>query len=266
MSRKWLSSWCWLIGLLFGLPAVVIGLLALGRRWYAPHLIPQQLDWLAISHYWQQDATIGAAVKASLSLGLGTVVLTLLLAYPVAIAFVRYHSAWQGILNILIYAPLIIPGIALTTSLDLTFIQLHLTGTWLGVVIVQTLFCLPYAIKLLVDNLAIYQVDYVAVATNLRASRWQTFWHVTLPLSRDGLIGAVTMTLIVAMSQYLTTLLIGDGNYLTLAINMFPLIQGGRYQAAACYGVIFMLTLLVPLGLFELLLKLKVRRLAHHEL
>lgn len=255
-----------LLGGLFGLPAVVILCLALGRRWYAPHLLPQQWDWLAIFKFWQQDNTLWPAVKASLSLGVGTVGLTLLLAYPVALALVKYHTSLKGILNLLIYAPLIIPGIALTTSLDLTFIQLNLTGTWLGVVIVQTLFCLPYAIKLLVDNLAIYQVDYEAVAQNLTASRWQTFWHVTLPLSRDGLIGAVTMTMIVAMSQYLTTLLIGDGNYLTLAINMFPLIQGGRYQAAACYGVVFMATLLIPLGLFEWVLKRKVRRLAHHEL
>lgn len=266
MKRQISVGLCLLVGLLFGLPAVIIILLAIGRQWYAPHVLPLKWDWLAILKFWQQDPTMWSAVKASLSLGLGTVGLTLLLAYPVALALVKYQTSLKSLLNILIYAPLIIPGIALTTSLDLTFTQLRLTGTWLGVVIVQTLFCLPYAIKLLVDNLAIYQVDYAAVAHNLTASRWQTFWYVTLPLSRDGLLGAITMTMIVAMSQYLTTLLIGNGNYLTLAINMFPLIQGGRYQAAASYGVVFMATLLIPLGLFELLLKRKVRRLAYHEL
>lgn len=243
----------------FLVPLLVIILLTVGTHWDFPAVLPRQFSPHFITEYLQHDPSIIPAVINSVIIGVGAVILTLTIAYPLALAMVKYDIKFKWMLDVLIYAPLIIPSIALVTSLDLTFMRWQLTGTWFGIIIVHTIFCLPYATKLLVDNLSLYQINYEDVALNLGANHWQTFFKVTLPLSINGLYGAVFMSFIVSMSQYLTTLLIGSGNHLTIAVNMFPLIQNGRYQAAATYGIIFILTTLIPLFLIEGILRRKVR-------
>lgn len=243
----------------FLVPGVVLTLIAVGMNWTYPRLIPHTFNLDFIIQYFEHDPNIGTAITNSLLIGFSVVIVTTCIAYPLALAMTNNDFHFKWILNVLIYMPLIIPSIALVTSLDLTFMRWRLSGTFIGLVIVHTIFCLPYAIKLLVDNLNLYQTNYVDVAQNLGANYWQVFFQVILPLSITGLYGAVFMTFIVSMSQYLTTLLIGSGNYLTIAVNMFPLVQNGRYQAAATYGLIFLITTLFPLFLIEKVMNKKVR-------
>lgn len=71
------------------------------------------------------------------------------------------------------------------------------------------------------------------------------------------------MTYIVSMTQYLATLLVGEGNYLTIAVRMFPFTQAGKYQLAAIYAIVFMLVTLLPLFLIDSWLTRQRRRQAN---
>jgi ABC-type spermidine/putrescine transport system, permease component II len=186
--------------------------------------------------------------------------LTTIIAYPTAMALAYYQFFGKKLLNILVYLPLIIPGIALLTNMDFVMIKFGLNGSFFGVLVVHSLFCLPYAIKLLVDNLSLYGDKYEIVSKNLGASRLQTFFAVTLPMSRTGLQGAVLMTYIVSMTQYLSTLLVGDGKFLTLSVRMFPFTQTGRYKIAAVYGITFLIVTIIPLYLIDRFLINRKRR------
>lgn len=233
------------------LPLLVIFLLAVGQQWQYPKLLPGQLSWHVYWRQLTQNQELLQALGASLQLALGTIALTLVIAYPTAIALAYYDFPGRSLINVLVYLPLIIPSIALLTNVDFMMIKFGLTGTFLGVISVHTLFCLPYAIKLLMDNLALVKQKYEVVGQNLGAKGWQIFIHITLPLSKRGVQGALMMTYIVSMTQYLATLLVGSGNYLTLSVRMFPFTQTGKYQIAAVYGVTFMLVTLIPLFILD---------------
>ncbi|WP_125982265.1 ABC transporter permease [Loigolactobacillus iwatensis] len=242
------------------LPLLVIVLLAVGKSWNYPQLLPQQINFGSYFKLLFTNHELLTSLTASISLALGTIVLTISIAYPTAIVLAYYQFRGKKLLNILVYLPLIIPGIALLTNVDFMMIKLGLDGSFLGVISIHTLFCLPYAIKLLVDNLALLHNRYEVVSRNLGASGWQTFFQITLPLSKNGLQGAVMMTYIVSMTQYLATLLVGDGKYLTLSVRMFPFTQAGKYKIAAVYGVTFMLVTLIPLYLIDAWMSHQERR------
>lgn len=246
------------VNLIFGitsifilLPLAIIIILASGKAWFYPNIIPQQINFGAYFRFLLTNQELISSLWESISLAFGTILLTLIIPYPTAIALSHYDFRGRKLLNLLIYLPLIIPSTALITNMDFMMIKYGINGSYFGVVSVHCMFCLPYAIKLLEDNLALYGDKYEGVSTNLGANWWQTFIRVTLPLSKNGLKGAILMTYIVSMTQYLATLMIGDGKYLTLSVRMFPFTQAGRYKIAAIYAITFLIVTIIPLYIIE---------------
>ncbi|MQS88875.1 ABC transporter permease [Companilactobacillus mishanensis] len=236
------------------MPLMVIIVLSAGTNWHYPDLWPQTFNMKYVFKMLFSNHELLSSLSSSITLAIGTVILTLVIAYPTAIALSYYDFKGKSFLNVLIYLPLIIPSIAVLTNMDFVMIKFGLEGSYFGVVAVHTLFALPYAIKLLVDNLSVLKNKYELASLNLGASSRQTFIHVTLPLSRLGLQGAVMMSYIISMTQYLGTLLIGNGNFLTLSVRMFPFTQSGKYQIAAIYAIMFMLVTLIPLYIIDVLI------------
>lgn len=248
-SLSWLSMM--LFVLIIILPLLVIILLAIGTGWNYPHLLPTKIDLNYLFKMMFTNSELISSLVQSILLAVGTILLTLMIAYPTAFLIAHYNFALKKLINIMVYLPLIIPSIALLTNLDFVMIKFNLNGSFFGVVAAHSLFCLPYAIKLLMDNFEINGDDYEKVSQNLGASYWQTFWHVTIPLNKSGLQGAILMTYVVSMTQYLATLLVGDGKYLTLSVRMFPFTTAGKYQIAAVYAITFLVVTLLPLFLID---------------
>src|ERR687888_2088139 len=86
-------------------------------------------------------------------------------------------------------------------------------------------------------------------ASDLGASRWQTFWRVTLPLSTPGVIAAFLFVFIPTVGEFVTPSLVGGtsgylyGNQITdLFGTGFPDWQTGSVLALFLLGVVAVLT------------------------
>jgi putative spermidine/putrescine transport system permease protein len=55
-------------------------------------------------------------------------------------------------------------------------------------------------------------------AMNLRASPWHTFLHITLPLSRPGVVAGTLLVFALSMSAFVAPLVLGGGNVLTMTM------------------------------------------------
>lgn len=245
------NIWTFIFCALIVIPLIVIFLLAIGSSWNYPDILPQQLEFQNLIKMLFTNSELIHSLTQSILLSLGTIILTLAIAYPTAILLAHYDFFGKKVINLLVYLPLIIPSIALLTNLDFVMIKFSLNGSFVGVVIAHTLFCLPYAIKLLMDNFEQNGNAFESVSKNLGANNWQTFWNVTFPMSKSGLQGAILMTYVVSMTQYLATLLVGDGKFLTLSVRMFPFTTAGKYKIAAIYAFTFLIVTLIPLFLID---------------
>ncbi|MEZ4832619.1 MAG: hypothetical protein R2873_11590 [Caldilineaceae bacterium] len=67
----------------------------------------------------------------------------------------------------------------------------------------------------------------------------RTIVYVMLPLIAPGLVVASLFTFLVSWSQYITTLLIGGGQVITLPLVLFPFISGANQATAAALSLVF---------------------------
>ncbi|MDX7324748.1 ABC transporter permease subunit, partial [Providencia rettgeri] len=70
----------------------------------------------------------------------------------------------------------------------------------LGIVVGSVFFTFPHALIIISTALAISDQRHYEAAASLRASRWRTFWTVTIPGARYGLISAAFVVFTLAIT------------------------------------------------------------------
>ncbi|HWO11479.1 MAG TPA: iron ABC transporter permease [Polyangiaceae bacterium] len=164
------------------------------------------------------DPVLRAGLLNSLLIALGTTLVALLLALPLAVLDSRYEFVGRSLLSSLLLVPMVLPPFvgALGTRLllgrfgPLTILFGDETGRgvdWLGslryfgVVAVEALALYPMILLNLRAALANVDPMLERAAHNLGASRWRVFWRVTFPLVRPGLFAGCTLVLIWSFTE-----------------------------------------------------------------
>jgi putative spermidine/putrescine transport system permease protein len=167
-----------------------------------------------------------AAILRSFVVGIGSGVLVVLLAYPLAYFLVRTTSRWKTLLIAASLTPLLASVIVRTYG---WWVILNREGavnallSWLGVIdrplvllpstgaiiigIAHAL--LPYGVLTIMASLNGVNPSLERAAMSLGAARWRVFVSVTLPLSAPGIAGGFLLTFAIAISAYATPAILG---------------------------------------------------------
>lgn len=220
-------------------PLLALLLWSFSAGWRWPMLLPQAWS----SRAWEALAQPGTRALPALLTSLGIALLATLLALgcgvPAALALGRYRIRWRTLIELLIFAPLLVPPLTVAIGLQVVFIRLGLADTLLGVVLVHSLFSLPYVVLLLTNAVARLGVEWEQQARSLGATPWRAFWHVTLPLLWPTLSVAALLAFLVSWSQYALTLLIGGGQIFTLPLLVFAAARGSDPALGAAAALLF---------------------------
>lgn len=241
----------WVIIVIVGVcfPIALLFLWSFTSKWMYPAIFPQTFS-LQTFFQMLDEPNFFPAVINTLVISLGTTLTSLLIALPAARYLAFQHHWSQRVIEISIYVPLILPAIAIITSSQVLFLQLHLTGSFVGVILIHTYFCLPYAMQILLASYRQLGEGYQLTAESLGAKPGMIFWQITWPLIRPGIITASSFVLIISSSQYLPTFFIGGGKIITLPLLLLPYANNGRLALASSYSLIFLTCMLF--GLFIL--------------
>ena len=235
-------------------PLILLLILAVTASWTYPGLLPDALSPKYLTYVFVSNRQTFGALVQSVLISLLVTLLTLIIAIPTARALGLYKFRGKELIKVLVLLPLIVPSITITMGIHTSMIRVGLAGKMSGVILIHTVFTLPYAIRLLTDVFEIIGESYDEQAWMLGAGTLLTFRAVTLPLIIPGIISASVMSFIVSFSQYITTFLIGGGNIITLPMLMVPYIRNGEIQISAIYSLLFVFTTLISLYVIEKLL------------
>ncbi len=151
----------------------------------------------------------------SLAVTLGTAAVGLILAATSAYAFSRYRFRARNLSLTFLFATQLIPGIMLLVPIYLLAIQLHLVGTYQGLVIAYAVTAVPFSIWILRGYYDTVPVELEEAARIDGCTEFQTFWMVLLPLSLPALAIVFLFNFLAAWGEYFTaSLIIGSSESL----------------------------------------------------
>lgn len=247
--RRGLSLWGGLASLLLILPALPLAVWSVAHGWRFPDLWPQAFSLRAWRFAFSASAGVGPALVQTGLIALGTAVVAVALALPLAHRLGTRPLRGNLWLLGLVALPLILPPFAALMGLHGLFARLHLTGTGLGVMLAHLIPALPYAVLILAAMFARLDSNYAAQARSLGASAWQALIRVTLPMIAPGLALALALTFLVSWGQYALTLMIGGGRVETLPLLLYSTVSAGRNDLTGALALIYILPGLLVMAL-----------------
>lgn len=168
-----------------------------------------------------------------------------------AIGIERMKSRTGGLIRAVLIAPMIVPGVVLAVGIYAVYLDTQLAGTWTGYVLAHTLLAIPFVVIAVGANLAVFDVRLETAAASLGASRLTTFFTVTLPLIRPGILSGALFAFVTSFDEVIVSLFITSPQLKTLPVQIFSSMTRDADPTVAAVGSLILLatSLIIGLGL-----------------
>ncbi|GEP56340.1 putative 2-aminoethylphosphonate ABC transporter permease subunit [Reyranella soli] len=165
-------------------------------------------------------------------------------AYALTRTVLPVRWLFQGISLIPIFAPSLLPGLALVYLFgNQGFFKGALGGPiygFDGIVIAQIFYCFPHATLILVTALTTADARLYEAADALGASKLRVFFTVTLPGAKYGLISAALVVFTMVITDFGIAKVIG-GNFNVLATDVYKQVIGQQnFSMGAVVGMVLL--------------------------
>jgi multiple sugar transport system permease protein len=196
-----------LVFLLFPLYAVVVASFETNSQLFGASTYSFFPSVWTLSNYSAVLSQQGGHVLSSLIIGLGTTVLTLAIAVPAAHALARYRFRVTALLVGSLLIAQILPSIVIANSLFLVYHRLGLLNSYLGLIIADASYAVPFGILVLRAFMLGLPGDRVDGATEMQA-----FYRIVLPMSRSAIITVALFAFLNGWGDFIFALTLLNGN------------------------------------------------------
>lgn len=213
----------------------------LSLRWYATFV--NTPGWLE-------------SFRLSLAVAAATTVAVPLIGVPAALVLSRFTFPGQRLFASLFLSPLVLPQVVLGVGLLQYLTLIGLARTFWAILVGHVVLAMPYMIRSVMATLAGVDLALEEAAADLGASPPVTFFTVTLPLIKPGVIAGALFAFVISwtnveVTMFFTTSLLNPlpvniMNY--IAYNVDPLVAA--ISATSVYvSLVFLLLIDVTVGL-----------------
>jgi putative spermidine/putrescine transport system permease protein len=205
-------------------------------RWFHDALTkPQFIDGLI-------NSTIIAVANAILATVAGT---------GAAIALNHYSVPGRALIRAAVMMPIVIPGILIGLGLLFSLSTYGLRPGLLAATIGHAVIGVPYVVAMVSAALASYDQSLERASMNLGAGRIRTFFKITLPLIKGGVIAGAISAFLISFDNISLSLFITRGD--TLPLRLMQQLRGyvdpsvAAMSTVLILGSLVLLTMLLPL-------------------
>jgi sulfate transport system permease protein len=216
-----------------------------------------------------------AAIKLTLLVAMIAVPLNVLFGLAAAWCIAKFEFRGKALLITLIDLPFSVSPVVAGLMFVVLFGAQGFFGPWLseheikvifavpGIVLATIFVTFPFVARELIPVMQAAGNDQEQAALTLGANGWQTFWHVTLPSVKWGLIYGVILCNARAMGEYGAVSVVSG--HIIGRTNTMPLHVEQLYQNANTAGAFAVASLLAMLALVTLAVKTILEWKQHRE-
>jgi putrescine transport system permease protein len=210
-----------------------------------------------------------ASYLRSLKVAALSTAMLFVVAYPVAYGMARAPRRWQGLLLVLVVLPFwtsflirvyawinilqhdgllnrLLTGLGIVDA-PLTWLA---TDTAIYIGLVYSYF--PFMALPLYAALEKVDETLLEAAADLGCPRWKTFWLVTLPLSRPGIVAGALLCFIPIVGEFVVPDLLGGSSTQMIGQTLWTEFFANRdWPAASSVAVVLLVLLVVPIVIYQ---------------
>lgn len=144
-----------------------------------------------------------------------------------AVGLYKYDFKGKGIINALLYIPIVIPEIVLGISLLSMYTLMKLELGIFTLLLAHITFSIPYVIVSVRSSLSIGTSIQEEASYDLGVGKFKTFWYITLPNIMPGIVSGVTLAFTLSLDDVIVSYFtVGPGSN-TLPQYIYSMIKTG---------------------------------------
>ncbi len=214
-------------------------------------------------------------IRLTLELASLTTILLLIVGTPIAWWLARSQARWKEAVAAIVAMPLVLPPTVLGFYL-LIFLGPNGPGGWIaelfggrslaftfeGLVIGSVFYSLPFVVQPIRNAFEAFGDRPLEVAATLRASPWDAFWTVAVPLARPGFITGAVLGFAHTVGEFGVVLMIGGnipGETRVLSVAIYDYVETLQWtKAHILAGGMLIFSFIVILSM--MILQKRIRR------
>jgi spermidine/putrescine transport system permease protein len=187
--------------------------------------------WQGFTWRWYQvawnDAELIRSLRMSLIIAFLTALLSTTIGTAAALALGRYRLRLRRAAETLVFMPVLIPEIVLGFASAALFGLLGMAFGLSTIIAAHVAFSISYVVFIVRARVATLDATLEEAAMDLGATRWQTFYRVTLPMILPGVVSAALLVFTISLDDYVITSFVAGPGATTLPLRIYSMVKTG---------------------------------------
>lgn len=244
MKQAPLAFWSVLVLLFLLLPVLIVFPLSFSSGAYLSFPPPGlSLRWYV--SFFSSRSWIDSGL-VSLKVAIPVTILAVLLGTPAAIGLTRGRFRGRAVVDMLVLAPVVVPGIIVAIGTYFVYSQYGLVGHPIALILGHTCLAVPFVVINVSAALQGVDSQLERASLSLGATPLTTFRSVTLPLILPGVLAGAVFAFITSFDELLIALFLSGTGAVTLPRRMFDEI---RYDIDPTIAAVSSLLIVTTTGL-----------------
>jgi putative spermidine/putrescine transport system permease protein len=173
---------------------------------------------------------LASVMIVTAEVAVAVVLLSLLIAVPAAYALARRSFPGRRAVMMLFLLPIVVPTITYGVPLAVVFFKLHLAFTLPGVILINLVPAVPFAILILVPFMEQVDVSLERAARVFGAGSLRVFTRIVVPLLLPGIVAVAILVLVRTLALFDLTFLVAGPEQTTLVVKLFAAVGAAGFR------------------------------------
>ena len=231
---------------------------AYSLRWYEDILRngmsspDEPFGWAWLADTWNNGQWI-RAIRNSFFIGICATLLSTALGTLAAIGLSRSEMPYRRLIMSILISPMIVPLIITAAGMFYFYSQVHLSQTYLGVIMAHAVLGTPFVIITVTATLVGFDKSLVRASQSLGAGAVTTFRKVQMPLIIPGVISGGLFAFITSFDEVVAVLFLASPEQRTIPRQMWSGIREQISPTILAVATLLVLLSIILLTVLELL-------------
>jgi len=166
------------------------------------------------------ETFLNSMIVASISTTVATV-----LGAMLGLALYRFRFPAQGPYEGMVHLPIVIPEICLAVAMVAFFATFEIPLGLFTITVSHIAFSIPFVAVVVRARMAGFDRSLEEASYDLGASQWQTFWNVTFPYMRPGLVAGALLAFTLSLDDFVITFFTSGPGSTTFPIKIYAMVR-----------------------------------------
>lgn len=249
--RTWIRLWLLAVFVFLYAPIVVLVAFSFNKS-------RRNIVWTGFTTDWYgralDNASLIEAFTNSLMIAVISTIISVILGGLLALGLYRFRFPGKTVLDGASALPIVIPEICMGVALLVFYARVGWpTGLpWplnlSQVIIGHVVFSFPFVAVVVRARMEGFDRSLEEASKDLGASEWQTFWNVTLPYMKTGLIAGGLLAMTLSLDDFVITFFTSGPETITFPVKIYSMVRQSvtpEVNAASTILILFTIALTV---------------------